>query len=115
LLASPVIAVLQWCWRGAIVLACIGLWSPLAMVVVAALGTYLIGLPNNFGMHHSDAAFVIALWVMALGPAGDAMSVDALRRRTRPDRHAWEYGWPVVFIQTLVALALFSAGVAKLR
>lgn len=114
--SAGVLGALEWIWRIALVLSCIGLFTPIALVMSAAAGTYLLGLPNNFGkVHHFDAAFLIVLWILALSRSGDAFSLDATRAKHPVEAHPWEYSWPIIAIRAVVAFAFFGAGVSKLR
>src|SRR4051812_2249567 len=48
-------------WKLALVLSCVGLLTRFSMAAVAVLGTYLLGLPHNFGQtYHFDAVLVLA-------------------------------------------------------
>jgi predicted DCC family thiol-disulfide oxidoreductase YuxK len=111
-------AILEWlsiAWRFALALSAIGLFTRVSMVVAAALGFYLLGLPHNFGhVYHFDALLVLALVTLGCSRAGDAWSVDALMTR-RPARPSAEYTWPIRMVWTLMALVFLAAGIAKLR
>ncbi len=111
---------LQLVWKLALVLASIGLFTRTATGVVALFGTYLLGLPHNFGqVYHFDAVLVLAFWILAFSRAGDAWSFDSLIRvarrpgTTAPSPSA-EYTWPRQLILAAVSLVFFAAGVAKL-
>lgn len=118
--APPVIAILQEVWKVSLFLSCIGLLSRVSLTVTAVLGTYLLGLPHNFGqIYHFDALLVLAFWILAFSRAGDAWSVDSLIRTfRRPEAPApapsGEYTWPIQLILCTLALVFFAAGVAKL-
>ncbi len=89
-------------------------------LVAFVLGFYLLGLRHNFGkVNHNDAIVVLGLAIFTFAPSGDAWSLDALgvptglvRRRTGPAR---QYSWPIELYRLMLALVLFSAGVAKAR
>jgi hypothetical protein len=116
--------VLQWlqaAWKLALFLSAIGLFARPAMLVAFALGTYLMGLPHNFGQtQHFDTLVVFATGALAISRAADACSLDALLHaaRTRssdPPPDNGEYTWPIRLVWTMLALIFFAAGVSKLR
>jgi len=108
----------QTVWKASLILSAIGLFTAPAMVVAAVLGTYLMGLPHNFGQtQHFDTLVVLALVALALSRAGDAWSLDAYlnpRRLHTPDKSG-EYTWPIRFVWVAMSLIFFAAGVSKLR
>jgi hypothetical protein len=117
----PPIAPAEWMhafrivWLASLALGCVGLFTRVAMAVAFVLGAYLLGIDANFGrIHHNDLPIVIALGVFAASRAGDAFSIDRLRRRRDavPDG---EYRWPLRAVQLTLAAAFLAAGVAKLR
>lgn len=102
-----------WAWRLSLALALVGLFTRASTLAALVLGFYVIGLPQNFGkINHNDAIIVIGLAVFALSRCGDAWSLDGLRR-ARPSAGG-SYSWPVELYRLMLALVLFSAGVAKL-
>jgi predicted DCC family thiol-disulfide oxidoreductase YuxK len=113
------LTILEVLWKASLVCACIGLFTQPSMAVAAALGTYLLGLPHNFGQtYHFDAVLVLAFWVLAFSRAGDAWSVDRLldvaRNGDRPVPASPEYTWPGQLILTALSLVFFAAGIAKI-
>jgi hypothetical protein len=112
------LTVLEAAWKLSLVLASVGLFTRISTGVAAALGTYLIGLPHNFGqIYHFDALLVLAFWILAFSHAGDAWSIDGLIRAarhvdTRPAQDSPEYTWPGQLILTALSLVFFAAGVA---
>lgn len=71
---------------------------------------------NSFGMiFHTENLWVMHVLVLALAPAADAWSLDARRGRAAPPAAAPRYGWPLVAMGIITALAYLLAGVAKLR
>jgi predicted DCC family thiol-disulfide oxidoreductase YuxK len=120
ILSPATLTLLEVVWKLSLALACIGLCTRTSTTAAALLGTYLLGLPHNFGqVYHFDALLVLAFWILAFSRAGDAWSIDGLIRtagdpgRTpRPDSP--EYTWPGRLIQTALSLVFFAAGVAKL-
>ncbi|HEV8346068.1 MAG TPA: hypothetical protein VGQ16_05820 [Vicinamibacterales bacterium] len=118
-LPSDVLAVLQAVWKASLAMCALGLWTRMSAVVAALLGTYLLGLPHNFGAtQHFDTLVVFAFCILAVSRAGDARSLDSLlhpsRRRATP-RFGAEYTWPIRAMWVLTALIFFGAGTSKLR
>ena len=119
-LSPAMLEVAETVWKLALVLSCLGLFSRVSMAAAAVLGTYLLGLPHNFGQtYHFDAVLVLAFWILAFSRAGDAWSIDHLIRTARnedaaPLPDSPEYTWPVQAILTALSLVFFAAGVAKL-
>jgi hypothetical protein len=114
----PWIDLLAGTWKLSLLLSCLGLFSRASMVCAFVLGAYLIGLPFNFGkLSHTGGIVVIALGILALSRAGDAISLDAWQRR-RAGRAAaepsGEYRWPIRFVWVLVATVYFCSGASKL-
>jgi hypothetical protein len=120
LLPIEALDVMQTVWKASLVFGAIGLFTRASTIVAFALGTYLIGLPHNFGdTQHYDALVVFVLGALVFSHAGDAWSIDALiaARRGRADRPAdsGEYTWPIRFVWVAMALIFFAAGTSKLR
>ena len=115
------LVVVQTMWKLSLFMSCIGLFSAASMFVAAAFGTYLLGLGHNFGqIYHFDAILVLAFWILAFSRAGDAWSIDALRRavahpNAAPLAPSGEYRWPVQLILVALSFVFCAAGVAKLR
>jgi predicted DCC family thiol-disulfide oxidoreductase YuxK len=113
--------VIQVTWKLSLFFACIGLFTRPSMFVAAVLGTYLLGLGHNFGQtYHFDAILVLAFWILAFSRAGDAWSIDSLRRAAKnpeaePPAPNAEYQWPVQLILVALSFVFFAAGFAKLR
>jgi len=103
-------------WLVSIAASAIGFHTRTSMVVAFLLGTYLLGLPHNFGhTFHFDATLVIAMGILACSRAGDAWSVDAAMTKRQDDAASGEYTWPIRAIWVAMALVFFAAGLAKLR
>jgi len=95
---AALIGSLQVLWKASLLTSAFGFFSRASMATAAALGFFLLGLPNCFGkIHHLDGFPVLLLMILALSPCAD--------RR----------GWPVRLSQTLFLLIFFAAGYAKLR
>jgi predicted DCC family thiol-disulfide oxidoreductase YuxK len=119
-----VLALLVVAWRLALVLGALGLFTRASTAAAFVLGTYLLGLPHNFGKtHHYDAFIVLLLGVLACARCGDRCSLDAVRRRGDPGEAerrrraeaSGAYTWPIRMAWVVIACVLFAAGVAKLR
>jgi hypothetical protein len=108
--------VLQIVWKVSLGLCAIGLWTRASAIVAAAGGTYLLGLPHNFGAtQHYDTLVVFALVILAFSRAADVRSVDTALRGRRAIADDGEYTWPIRAMWVLTALVFFGAGTSKLR
>jgi predicted DCC family thiol-disulfide oxidoreductase YuxK len=120
-LSAPTIAAIQAVWKTALILSAVGLFTRPAMLVTFVLGTYLMGLPQNFGQtQHFDTLVVFACGALALSRAGDTCSLDALiagaRRRSAVSLSpSPEYTWPIRFVWVAMAFIFCAAGISKLR
>ena len=123
-LSSSLLVVLQSVWKISLALSCIGLFTRVSTVSSFILGTYLLGLPMNFGkVTHAEGLVVFVFGIMALSRCGDSCSIDRLiwkaRRRNDTLRQrpqvSGEYTWPVRAVWVMFALIFFAAGVSKLR
>lgn len=113
---------------GAGFLALVGLFTNLGLVLFAAGNILLQAHEYSFGnFHHPEAPFMIALMILALSPAGGALSIDDLWRRLRRNARRLRFeparllertspfaGWPLRLIQWILALIYLSAAYAKL-
>jgi hypothetical protein len=118
-LSVPMLDLTQIVWKTSLAFCAVGLWSRPAMIVAFALGTYLMGLPHNFGqIQHFDTLAVFTCGMLAVSRAGDAFSLDALLARRRgvvaPVAH-WEYRWPIRFVWVAMSIIFCAAGLSKLR
>jgi hypothetical protein len=111
------LGVLQILWKASLFTSAIGLMSRISMLTAAALGYFLLGLPECFGkIHHLDGFPVLLLCILALSRCADALSVDRILRRTEaPSGASGQYAWPIRLAQSLFLLVFFAAGYAKLR
>ena len=112
------IGVLQILWKVSLLTSAIGLFARSSRLTAAALGFFLLGLPNCFGkIHHLDGFPVLLLAILALSRCSDALTVDLALRHNRGVQTAVsaQYTWPVRLAQTLFLLVFFAAGYAKLR
>jgi len=120
-LSAPAIAAMQAIWKAALFVAAIGLFTRPAMAIAFVLGTYLMGLPHNFGQtQHFDTLVVFACGALAISRAADAVSVDAWIASRRhpssgPPPDDGEYTWPIRFVWVAMAMIFCAAGISKLR
>ncbi len=108
--------------------AFVGLFTRLSMFVFAATTTLLAAHSYSYGeFHHPETIPTIASWILAFGPIGSALSIDALRERVRLSVHAMRFEphrtqnrldpfalWPLRTVQWIFALAYLSAGFSKI-
>src|SRR6185437_16486709 len=74
------------------------------------------GLLRSFGhFNHDEMIAIYFLVVLAFTPCGDAFSVDSRISKTRKDRPAFAYAYPILLMQLLLAWAYFSSALIKLR
>lgn len=99
-------------------LALIGLFTRPSLLAFAAGNIFLIAYTYSYGdFHHPEAPLFIALAVLAFGPSGHALSVDAVLRRQRGRSSASEdaiAGWPIRLIQWMFVLIYLSAVLSKI-
>jgi len=125
MLSEGVLVAVLWAWRVALGLTMLGLWTRGSSIVAALTGVLVLGLPQNFGkINHHYGLVMICLVILAMSRAGDAWSIDRLRRVARAARGPFvpesppsgaEYRWPLALMQVMAVLVLWSAGIAKLR
>jgi hypothetical protein len=104
------------CWAVLMVttaLTLIGLWTRAVSVIAALCLVWLLGIPQLSGqvLHTHHLAWFLAL--VAVGPAGDALSVDAWRRGTPPTASV-AHGLPLRVAWVSIGLIFFFPGVLKL-
>jgi hypothetical protein len=101
-------------------LALVGLWTRPALIVAAVLGLWLLGIPQFYGKvsHYHHVWWALAL--LAASPAGDALSVDSLRRAWRRphlapprDLTGVRYGRPLRLLWLLLAMTYLFPGLWK--
>ncbi|HEY0366325.1 MAG TPA: HTTM domain-containing protein [Pyrinomonadaceae bacterium] len=74
------------------------------------------GLLRSFGhFNHDEMIAIYFLVVLAFTPCGDACSIDSRLNKTRKDRPAFAYAYPILLMQLLLAWTYFSSAVIKLR
>jgi len=101
----------------AVVLSALGLFTRLATAASFVLGLYVIGYQFNYGyLHWAHAVVPITMGILALAPSGDALSIDAWRRRAKPVRPTGgQYGWPMQLVRLIFVSIFLAAGLSKLR
>jgi predicted DCC family thiol-disulfide oxidoreductase YuxK len=120
-LPANMLRLLHAVWVVALAASGVGLFTHVSLFTTALLGTYLLGLPHNFGQtYHFDAVLVLAFWILAFSRAGDAWSVDSLIKAARhpesgPPRASAEYRWPIQLVLVALSSVFFAAGVAKIQ
>ncbi len=94
------------------VLALFGIFTRVSLAAFAFANLFLLSWVHSYAqLVHSEALLSIALALLAFAPAGRAYSVDGLGRG---DRGTSEWAaWPLLATQSLLAIAYFSAFVAK--
>lgn len=122
---APILLAVLWTWRVALLLLAVGLWTRASAIVAALTGLLVLGLPQNLGkVNHDYGLVMVCLMVLAVSQAGDAWSLDRLRHivrdaegpfRREEARRGPEYRWPLVLMQLMGTLVLFTAGLAKLQ
>lgn len=105
------------------VMALVGLFTRTALFVFALGFTFFVSHVYSYAdVHHREALLVFFLFSLALAPAGDSLSVDALLRRRRARQHGQTVDgdhvmdtamWPLKFIHVLLAITYFSTGITK--
>jgi len=74
------------------------------------------GLLRSFGhFNHDEMIAVYFLVVLAFTPCGDAFSIDSRVSKTKPQRPAFAYAYPILLMQLLLAWVYFSSALIKLR
>jgi hypothetical protein len=105
-------------WGISLALSCIGLFTRVGTIVAVVMGTYLLGLPHNFGkVSHGDPILIFIMLFFAISRCGDAFSIDALirRKRRKPKPHrSGEYTWPIRMAWIMLSIVFCAAGATKL-
>jgi hypothetical protein len=100
-------------------LALVGLFTRLSVFLFAA-GTWIfVAHLFSYGdKHHTEALFAIFLLVLAIAPASERLSLDAVLRRRRTGAAGTDISelaiWPLKLIHVLLGLTYFTAGLAKM-
>jgi hypothetical protein len=109
----------QWARAGAgIMVVCaafamVGLWTRAAGLTWVLLATYVNGIPQLFGKVDHGHHLIWFGAILALSRCGDALSVDAWRRRISPQIDV-RYGFPIRLWWLLLGLVYFFPGLWKI-
>jgi uncharacterized membrane protein YphA (DoxX/SURF4 family) len=113
-----------WVSMAAGLLAVIGLFTRSALFVYALCYGFFVSHAYSYAdVHHREALYVLFVLALAVSPAGDRLSIDALLRRRRsqglesPQAHAGLSDlamWPLKFLHVLLSMTYFSTGITKL-
>jgi len=125
--SGDVIVAVYWLTLAVGVLAFVGYLTTLSLLLFTAGSVCLQAFEYSFNeIHHAEAIVIITLAVLALSPAGGALSVDDLLRRLRKvdgglrvpsDPLSGESRfarWPLLVVQWMFALIYLSATYHKL-
>lgn len=94
----------------------LGFITPISTKTSFLLVLFYQGLLRSFGhFNHDEMLAVYCLAVLAFTPCGDEFSVDKRLRKTRKDRPAFAYAYPILLMQLLMAWVYFSSALIKLR
>jgi hypothetical protein len=109
---------LRWMLVAGLFCGAIGLFSQLACAVALLSALYLLGMRHGLRVHHTTIAIKFWLLAFAFTPSTDVWSMDAVIARElgsaiapAPDA----YGWCLQLCRTVLAVAIFATGLAKLR
>ena len=121
-LPTPTWDVFSWlvtAFEISVILAALGFLTRLATTSAFVLGLYVLGLQFNYGyLHWAHAIVPIVTGILALSPCGDALSVDALVRRTLGGKEratGGQYRWPIQLVRLVFVTVFLAAGLSKLR
>lgn len=121
--------VIRWVTSGFGVLALVGFLTRPSLICFALGNAFLFAFKYSFGdLRHAEALAIIAVAILALSPAGGALSVDDLRRRTDramqarlftpfrlDEEHSVFARWPLILLGWMMALVYLSAATSKLK
>jgi vitamin K-dependent gamma-carboxylase-like protein len=112
-----------WVSMAAGVLAVIGLFTRSSLFVYGLGYAFFVSHAYSYAdVHHREALYAMFVLALALSPAGDRLSIDALLRRRRAERTGGAAPadqsdmamWPLRFLHVLLAMTYFSTGITKL-
>jgi hypothetical protein len=99
-----------------LLLSTAGFLTPFSTKTSLLLVAFYQGLLRSFGhFNHDEMIAIYFLVVLAFTPCGDAFSIDSRIGKTRKDRPAFAYAYPILLMQLLLAWAYFSSALIKLR
>ena len=74
------------------------------------------GLLRSFGhFNHDEMIAIYFMVVLAFAPCGDAFAIDNRLGRTKQQRPAFAYAYPILLMQLLLAWVYFSSALIKIR
>jgi hypothetical protein len=98
-----------------LLLSTAGFLSVISTKTSLLLVCFYQGLLRSFGhFNHDEMIAIYFLAVLAFTPCADAFSIDSRLGRTRKDRPAFAFAYPILLMQ-LLAWAYFSSALIKLR
>jgi hypothetical protein len=103
---------------GSLCCGAIGLCSQVACALALVSALYLLGMRHGLRHHHTTMAIKFWLLAFAFTPSTDVWSIDAVIARqlgTELTAAPEAYGWCLQLCRTVIAIMLFSTGVAKVR
>ncbi len=99
-----------------LILSTIGLGTVISTKTSLVLVVFYQGLLRSFGhFNHDEMIAVYFMVVLAFTPCGDSFSIDSWMKRTRSDKLAFAYAYPILLMQLLMAWVYFSSALIKLR
>ncbi len=111
-------AVLGWMLVAGLSCGALGLFSQVACAIALISALYLLGMRHGLRVHHTTIAIKLWLLAFAFTPSTDVWSLDAVIARQLGTEIApapEAYGWCLQLCRTIVAVAIFATGVAKVR
>jgi hypothetical protein len=94
--------------------ALVGWHARIAAAMWAAVGVWILGVPQLYGKVDHSHHFIWFAALLAASPCADVLSIDALKRRCSGAGPAVRYGFPVRVWWLLIGLIYFFAGFWKL-
>jgi hypothetical protein len=99
-----------------LLLSTAGLFTSISTKTSFLLVLFYQGLVRSFGhFNHDEMLAVYCLAVLAFTPCGDEFSLDQRFRKTKRERPAFAYAYPILLMQLLMAWVYFSSVLIKLR
>jgi uncharacterized membrane protein YphA (DoxX/SURF4 family) len=115
---------IYWVSMAAGLLAVVGLFTRPALLAYALCYAFFVSHAYSYAdVHHREALYLFFVLALALSPAGDRLSLDALVRRRRArktGRLNSDTGlsdlamWPLRLVHVLLSMTYFSTGISKL-
>jgi hypothetical protein len=99
-----------------LLLSTAGFFTVISTKTSLLLVLFYQGLLRSFGhFNHDEMIAIYFMAVLAFTPCGEAFSIDSRLGRTKPQRPALAYTYPILLMQLLLAWAYFSSALIKLR